>query len=105
MPPTTPADLVGKTWYLLNGSKYAGEWAITETGELAEGSTYFMIKADRVCWSTRLADCFETEAEARAEGKARRKPRQPKRTQALYGDYAQLASFHGIKTDGSGKRA
>jgi hypothetical protein len=105
MNPSTPADLVGKTWHLLNGSKYAGEWAITEAGELAEGSTYFMIKADKISWSTRLADCFETEDEARAEAKARRKPRQARRPQALYGDFGQLAAFHGFKTDGSGKRA
>ncbi len=35
-----------------------------------------------------------------------RQPRRPRRTaQPLYGDYAQLAAFNGIRTDGTGRRA
>ena len=38
-----------------------------------------------------------------------RKPRTPRKAKAaapaLYGDYAQLAAFVGIRTDGSGRRA
>lgn len=40
-------------------------------------------------------------AERAARPKAPRRPRQP---QPLYGDFAQLAAFHGVATDGTGRR-
>lgn len=103
--PDSSAALVGQTWHLLRGSKYAGVYSI-DSAELVDNGPWIHIHHDgRGEWHTQLADCFPTEAEARAEGKARRKQRQAKQPVALYGDFAQLARFHGLRTDGTGRKA
>lgn len=98
---TTPESLTGRTVHLLRGSKYAGEWTITATEDAGNG--WLWIMDGKLRTSARPEDIFTSEAEARAAGRGRRKPRQPRQMQRLYGDFAQLAAFHGIRTDGSGK--
>jgi hypothetical protein len=105
--PSAPADLIGRTVHLLNGTRYAGAWTVTWVITEADApvDAWFRIFADRRMWSSRMADVFASEAEARAEARSRRAPRRSRQPEPLYGDYAQLAAFHGIRTDGTGRRA
>lgn len=89
------------TYHVLRNTKYAGGgWTIA--GPATDG--WVPIKRDGAAWFARPCDLFATEAEARTEGTARRKPRQGRTHRSLYGDYAQLAALHGIATDGTGRR-
>ena len=100
--PTASALLVpGNTVHLLRGSKYAGEWKLTSVE--AHDGTWVKITDGGASWFTQEADAFATEAEARAEAKNRRAPRKARTARPLYGDFALLAQFHGIATDGSGR--
>lgn len=49
------------------------------------------------------AEAYRLEVSARRS--AGQRNRQPRKAQPLYGDYAQLAKFHGIATDGTGRKA
>lgn len=107
MTETTTTDV-----HVLRGTRYLGCWqdpTIRPAGEVPE------VRGDAAGWLAvtdargtmalaRPEDLFDTEAEARAEAKARRQPRRPRQARPLYGDYAQLAAFVGIATDGSGRR-
>ena len=90
------------TYHAIRGTKYQGAgWTIT--GPEVDG--WLPIRtADGVSYFARPCDLFATEAEARAETAARRKPRQPRTPRPLYGDYAQLAQLLGFSTDGTGRR-
>jgi hypothetical protein len=101
--PQTADDLVGGTWHLLRGSKYAGAFAI-ERVEPAGSAGWFRIYGARTMWTTRVEDAFTTEAEARAEAKNRRKPRTKRQPQRLYGDLAYVALLNGINPDGTGRK-
>jgi len=94
----------GQTVHLLRGTQYAGAWNLTEVGA-ADANGWQAIAGGGRRWFTQAADAFATEAEARAAGKARRKPRTVRTAQPLYGDFAMLAAFSGIKTDGTGRNA
>ena len=102
----------GTTVHLLRGTQYAGAWTLTEVGAPDANGWQAITSSplpDRPYsgrgWITRAEDAFATEAEARAAGKARRKPRTVRTPQPLYGDFAMLAAFSGIKTDGTGRNA
>lgn len=96
------ASLEGRTVHLIRGTKYAGQWTITEA--IDNGDGWVQIKGDGCMWFTREADCFDTEAEARTVATSRRKPRGARTPRPLYGDFAMLAAFSGIRTDGTGQR-
>lgn len=103
--PTTPESLVGRTVHVLNRTKYAGAWNVS-TAEAIDGYPGWatIVDADRgMRWNVLIADCFDTEAEARDAARARRQPRRTRQPVALYGDFAQLAAMNGISTDGTGR--
>lgn len=100
----TPLLTAGRTVHLLRGSKYAGAWTLASVE--AHDAEWFAITDTRGRqWFARESDTFATEAAAKAEATARRAPRKPKAARPLYGDFAQLASFSGIRTDGTGRKA
>ena len=117
-PPATvegAKDLIG-TKHLLRNTKYAGEHNIIEAtpaedpSSANEGWYHIRFQHGPVGaplsvgeWFTRSIDAFDTEAEARAEAKNRRKPPTPRTPTPLYGDFAQLARWNGIRTDGTGR--
>lgn len=104
---TTPdmiETLIGRTWHVLNNTKYAGTWAI-DSAEPIEGTEWVTVRDGRRQWNVRLADCFATEADARAEARSRRQPRRARTARPLYGDFAFVAAINGICTDGTGRRA
>lgn len=104
--PRSAEDLVGKTWHLLRGSKYAGTFAVVAAEPVDGGWIHITHGASgRGEWHTRTEDAFLTEEAARAEAKARRKPRTRRQPTALYGDFAFVAAINGIRTDGTGHRA
>lgn len=97
--------LLGRPVHILRGTTYAGEWTLT-VAEPAEGppAGWLRISDGRRQWFAQPEDIFDTEEAAREAAHARRRPRRPRQPQPLYGDFAQLAAFHGVSTDGSGKR-
>lgn len=95
-------NLIGQTTHVLRGSKYMGAFEIAEIVSETDGWVQFKT-TDRVTYSAQPGDMFTTEAAAKAEGKSRRKPRQARTPQPLYGDFAMLAMFSGIRTDGTGR--
>lgn len=110
---STNALPTGTTVYLIRGTKYVGVWHdakivpaadVPEVNGPADG-WFAVIDARGTMALATPDDMFETEADARAAAKSRRKPRQPRQARALYGDFAQLAAFNGIATDGTGRRA
>ena len=94
----------GTTVHLLRGTQYAGAWTLTEVGA-PDANGWQAIADGGRRWFTQAADAFATEEEARAAGRARRQPRRVRTAQPLYGDFAMLAAFNGIKTDGTGRNA
>ena len=108
-PESFAAGLVGRTIHVLRGTKYQGSYAVTRVVRVTGDWVQFEFQGAHGMtgvYSTRPEDAFHAEDDARAEGRARRKPRQPRRPRrgpALYGDYAQLAAFHRIATDGTGR--
>lgn len=54
-------------------------------------------------WGPRIDVCADCRHLVVDFPKRPRKPRTARKPQALYGDFAQLAAFSGIRTDGSGK--
>lgn len=103
----TAETVTGTTVHVLRGTKYAGEWNVT-TAQQIDGYPGWVTITDAargMQWNVELADCYETEAEAREVGRSRRRPRQARQARPLYGDFAQLAALNGIRTDGTGRRA
>jgi hypothetical protein len=96
------ADLPGTTVHVLRNTRYEGAFTITEI--VGTEGEWVSFKAGKVQYAARLIDFFATEAEAKAEAKARRAPRTARQPQPLYGDYAQFAALQGIATDGTGRR-
>lgn len=101
--PETLDEMVGQTWHVLRGTKYHGTFHV-DAATPSEGDWY-EVRDGKVSWHLRLQDCYRTEEQARSAARALRKPRQPRTPQPLYGDYAQLAALHGLRTDGTGRRA
>ncbi len=114
---TSTAPIPGPV-HIANGTRYGGryEQATPLTAEVAEERSirlgkcdpadYVLVVAANGAYNTaHVDDVFASEEEARAACRARRKPRQPKTVQPLYGDFAQLAAFVGVRTDGTGRRA
>lgn len=103
------------TAYVIRRSRYVGAFEQAtirpafehpDVKGATEGDGFVTVTSADGCMTIAAdTDIFDTEAEARAAAKANRKPRQPKQMQPLYGDFAQLAAFNGIRTDGSGRKA
>ena len=103
------------TLHTIRGSRYGGAWEAAEVLSVADSGLetrgditgYVVIRStvSRVTQLVRSDEIFASEAEARAAAKALRAPRRPRQTQPLYGDFAWVAAFNGIRTDGSGKVA
>jgi hypothetical protein len=93
------------TVHVLHGSRYVGAFANATVTAHEDGVHSLVRSADGSQVYAAAGDMFATEAEAREVAKARRKPRTQRQPQALYGDFAQLAAFHGLRTDGSGRKA
>lgn len=95
------------TFHVLRGSKYhGGGWSV-DTNSVRYGQEGWlpMVHESGSQWYARPVDLFATEAEARAEARSRRKPRQACQPVALYGDFAMLARMNGIRTDGTGRKS
>lgn len=101
-PLAAPAALVGMTVHIARGARYDGAWTLTEVGP-ADAAGWMAIRDGRCAWFVKAEHIFGTEELARAAAGRRRAPRRPRQPQPLYGDYAQLAAFHGIATDGTGR--
>lgn len=89
----------GITVHLLNGTRYAGRWelATVEPVEDPKFAGWVRITGTRdglagVQWHTRPEDAFPTEAEARYEGRARRRPRRPK-PQPVMGEWGMAVQL------------
>lgn len=99
----TPSDLVGRTVHLLRGSRYAGAFHVDEIRANGTDGWFHVVDGRVQSGATRIEDVFPTEGEARAAARTRRKPPTRRERPALYGDFALLAAFNGIATDGSGR--
>lgn len=95
----TPGSIV----HLLRGTKYAGAWEISTVGPANADGFRAITSTDGASWFTRDQDAFATEGEARSAAKARRKPRQARTPQPLYGDFATVAMLNRISVDGTGR--
>jgi hypothetical protein len=95
---STQVLVPGATVHLLRGSKYAGEWKLTEVSPAEGYPGWFFIRADRGQWFTQPADAFATEAEARAEGRARRQPRRAKVQPVVAGEWGMACQLGMIGT-------
>jgi hypothetical protein len=102
------AQLEGQTLHVLRGTRYVGAFTLKGVHEFArQGERVFVAweyAGEPTGYSAALDELFTTEAEAREAAKCRRKPRQARSPQPLYGDFAQLASLHGLSTDGTGRK-
>lgn len=94
-------EMINRTVYIVRGAKYVGAFDVVHAEEVADGWVSIRYGNDGRCeWFARPEDTFATEAEARECARSRRQPRRQR--PALYGDFAMLAAFSGIRTDGSG---
>lgn len=71
--------------HVLRNTRYLGAFDVA-TLEPAGDGWVTITTSDRVQLVTRPADMFATEAEARAEAKARRQPRRPNRVPVIAGE-------------------
>jgi len=88
--PNPTGLIAGRTVHVLRGSKYAGAWELAEVGEADENGYRQIIDTRKRSWFARDEDAFATEADAKAEAKARRAPRRPRQEAPLYGDGGML---------------
>ena len=105
--------MTNRTIHVLHGTRYLGAFENATTRPASEvpearGNLdgWLQVTSSGGCSVlARAEDLFDTETDARSEAKARRRPRQTRTAPALYGDFALLAQFSGIRTDGTGKVA
>jgi hypothetical protein len=93
------AEMTGRTIYVARGARYDGAYEIAQVIERADGWIQIRMTGGSL-WFIRPEHAFATESEAREAAKSRRQPRRQR--VGLYGDFAALAAFSGIRTDGSG---
>lgn len=107
--------MTNRTIHVLHGTRYVGAFENATTRPASEVPEargdldgWLQVQSPRfgssVSVLARPEDLFDTETDARTEAKARRRPRQTRTAPALYGDFALLARFSGVSTDGTGRR-
>lgn len=97
----------GRTLHLRSRSRSRGTCEQAEIREHDAKTGCFLVvdTASRVMAWYFPEEIHLTAADRDATCRALRKPRQARTPQPLYGDFAALAMFHGISTDGTGRVA